>query len=491
MRLLVMRYPRFVLCCSGWIFVCAMLAVALPGAVPERRPVRIMAVGDSITAGAASFSVYRYPLWEKLFAAGYVVEFVGTQTSETRVGPLAHEGYGGKNVEFLAETVPAHFRSSPADVVLLHSGHNHSVEEAPIPGIVAATERLIDAFQDANPAVIVLVAQVIPAGKLPKYAYIPELNDALAAMVRRRDPTGRRVRLVDQASGFDWPTDTVDDHVHPNAQGAEKMATTWFAALREVLPPPPVAFAPRTVTYRRVDGVSLELSLFLPTTQPEGARRRPAVVFFFGGGWVHGTPIQFYPECAALAAAGCVAVSADYRRGVVGGGPPVAAVDDTQAALRWVRQHAEELGIDPNRIVAAGASAGGHLAMLAAWAEPAARPNALFLLYPILDTGPDGFGHAVWGGAFRDYSPLHRLVNSPCALPPMVIITGADDAAARAATAMAFQRTVLATGGACDLVVIPGGKHPLYAYREGGGPLREAVVARLLRFVEGDFATAH
>ncbi|MEI6195407.1 MAG: hypothetical protein WCS42_13865, partial [Verrucomicrobiota bacterium] len=53
-----------------------------------QRICRIMPVGDSITEGGATFSSYRYPLWERLFAAGYLVEFVGSRTSESRIGPL-------------------------------------------------------------------------------------------------------------------------------------------------------------------------------------------------------------------------------------------------------------------------------------------------------------------------------------------------------------------------------------------------------------------
>jgi lysophospholipase L1-like esterase len=208
------------------------LTTGLHAAEPP-RPGRIMAVGDSITAGADFFSCYRPLLAEKLRAAGFAVEFVGTQGTS----PLAHEGYGGKDTQYLANTLPDHFRAHPADIVLLHSGHNHSVEEQPVPGIVAATEQLIAAFRAVNPHVMVLLAQVIPAGKLPKYAYLPELNEALVALAARLDTPTQRVILVDQASGFDWRTDTVGDRVHPNARGAEKMAAAWFAALQPLLRP--------------------------------------------------------------------------------------------------------------------------------------------------------------------------------------------------------------------------------------------------------------
>lgn len=478
------------------------LALLLPGPVPGMAavtsgpPLRLMAVGDSITAGADFFSCYRYPLWEKLFAAGYVVEFVGTQASPTRVGPLAHEGYGGKNTEQLAQLVPEHFRAHPADIVLLHSGHNHTVEEQPGPGIVAATEKLIAAFRAVNPHVTVLLASVIPAGKLPKYSYLPALNTALAALAARLDTPGQRVMPVDQATGFDWRTDTVADHVHPNAQGAEKMAAVWFAALQNILPPPARAFAPRRLTYKTVGDSALQLHVFDPAPPPAAAagRGRPAIVFFFGGGWTHGTPVQFYPECAHFADHGYVAISADYRVASTHGTTPFESAADARDALRWVRTRAAELGVDPARIIGAGASAGGHLAAITALApEPAtgpapvagvsARPDALLLWYPVLDTSAAGHGHALLGGRYAELSPLHLLTAAPRALPPTLILAGTADPATPEQTVRAFQALAQNAGGRCEVVMFPGGGHPLYAYREGGGPLRTATLEAADRFL--------
>ncbi len=233
---------------AGLLLATATVAPRLH-ATEAVRVVRLMAVGDSITAGADHFSNYRYPLWEKLFAAGYRVEFEGTQHSESSVGPLAHEGYGGKNTEFLAKTVPDHFRAHPADIVLLHSGHNHSEEEHPVPGIIAATKQIISDFRAVIPHVTILLAQVIPSGKLPKYSYIPELNNALARLAAHLDRSDQRVMLVDQATGFDWVADTVADKVHPNARGAGKMAQRWFEALTKILPPPGNGITPpRSIT---------------------------------------------------------------------------------------------------------------------------------------------------------------------------------------------------------------------------------------------------
>ena len=432
-----------------------------------------MAVGDSITAGADFFSNYRYPLWEKLFSAGYLVEFTGTQTSATRIGPLAHEGYGGKNTEYLASTVPENFRSHPADIVLLHSGHNHSVEEHPVPGIIAATEKLINAFRAVNPQVTVLLAQVIPAGKLPKYSYLPELNAALAELAARLDRPGQRVVLVDQTAGFDWTTDTISDLVHPNAQGAEKMAQKWFAALRKILPPPAHTFAPKKITYREVGGKKLQLHVFDSPSPSRPKTKRPAILFFFGGGWTHGTPIQFYPECQHFADRGYVAISADYRIASTDHTSPFDSAEDAKAALAWVVVHADELGVDPARIIVAGASAGGHLAALCGLdrTQPT-RPAALLLWYPVLDTSPQGYGHAAIGARFAELSPLHLLAAQSHATPPTLIMVGDADKDTPEKTARAFQALLKKTDVRCEVVSFPGAGHPLYAYREGGEPLR-------------------
>lgn len=199
---------------------------------------RIMPIGDSITEGGSTFSVYRLPLGQKLKASGCAFEFVGSKSSPSPMGPLAHEGYGGKNAEFLAQVVPKNFEKKPADIVLIQAAHNHTVEEKPIPGILAATEAMITAFRKTNPKVIVLLAQPILSGKLPKYAYLPELGKEIPGFAKRLTTPDSPVIVVDEATGFDFQTDTISDKVHPNAAGAEKMAQRWFEALAKVIKTP-------------------------------------------------------------------------------------------------------------------------------------------------------------------------------------------------------------------------------------------------------------
>lgn len=200
--------------------------------------VTILPLGDSITAGRIS---YRYPLIERLEKEGYRVRFVGSRVSRMnpnfpQVKQLHHEGYGGKDVQFLAERIQSVYPEHPADIVLLHAGHNQFADRQPIPGVIASTREIIETLRKTNPKVTILLAQVIPSGKLPKYSYIPELNQELAKLGAELDTPAQRVVVVNQEEGFDWRVDTRDDRVHPNEQGAKKMADRWYEALVLLLP---------------------------------------------------------------------------------------------------------------------------------------------------------------------------------------------------------------------------------------------------------------
>jgi len=213
--------------------LCLCLACGLSAA--DATAYRIMAVGDSITQGGKTFATYRIPLAAKLQAAGVRFVFVGSQKTDTPQGPLWHEGYGGKNAEFLATILEAKLKANPANVLLLQAGHNHFIEEKPVAGIVAAHREMIATARRLNPKSIVFVAQVIPSGKLPKYSYIPDLNAALAGLVKELHRPEQPVYLVDLATGFDPAKDTIADLVHPNGAGAEKIAQRWSEALTKAL----------------------------------------------------------------------------------------------------------------------------------------------------------------------------------------------------------------------------------------------------------------
>ncbi|MCS0630283.1 alpha/beta hydrolase [Telluria mixta] len=114
------------------------------------------------------------------------------------------------------------------------------------------------------------------------------------------------------------------------------------------------------VTYVRRGAHDLKLDLYLPvagTTAP-----RPAIVFVHGGGWRTGVRANFAPMAIRMAERGYVAATISYRLSPEA--PYPAAIHDAKAAVRWVRAHAGEYGIDPGRIAIAGGSAGGQIAAL-------------------------------------------------------------------------------------------------------------------------------
>lgn len=467
----------------GCSILLGLFLAMLVTAEAEAKICRIMPVGDSITEGGKTFSNYRYPLWEKLFAAGYVVDYVGTRTSESRVGPLKHEGYGGKNAEFVAEMLEKNFPKHVADVVLIHAGHNHFSEEKPVAGIIAAHESMIRTARAANPRVIVLVAQVITSGKLPKYAYLTELNAEIEELASKLNTPQSPVVAVNMADGFDWRTDTIEDQVHPNATGASKMADKWFAALTNVLPEPEQTFHPEIIRYKQVNGVDLSLHVFRPAKSAT-AKPRPAIVFFFGGGWRHGTPIQFYPECAHFAARGFVAMSAEYRIATVHGTSPFESVADGKSAIRWIRQNAAKLGVDPKWIIAAGASAGGQVAAAAGIVpglenagedlSVSSRPDVLLLWYPVVDNGPQGYGTPDVKARYQEFSPFHNVGPH---VPPTLVLLGTKDKYLSVPRAKEFKSLIEQAGGQCELKLFPDRGHPVYNYRHGPSPLRKEALA--------------
>ena len=114
------------------------------------------------------------------------------------------------------------------------------------------------------------------------------------------------------------------------------------------------------VIYARPEGTALRMTLYLPRAESETPR--PAVALFHGGAWLIGTRQQVGWYARRLAEHGYVAATVSYRKLPKHGFP--ACVYDAKAAVRWLRVHAVELNIDPERIAASGHSAGGHLAMM-------------------------------------------------------------------------------------------------------------------------------
>ena len=427
----------------------------------------ILPIGDSITEGSEGhFESYLFPLWKKLYSAGYLVDFIGPRSTPTRIGPLRHFAFGGKNAEYLEERIDSIYRAYPADIVLLHSGHNHFNAEHPVPGILTAHRSMIRKIRAINPNVILFDAAVIPSGKLPKYDYILELNKGIRQLVKTEQ--SENVVFVDQTKSFDWKKHTIDDKVHPNAAGANQIAQVWFDAIRKHITPACDGYHPEIVTYKQAEPHALKLHIFQPSAP---AANRPAILFFFGGGWRNGTPLQFYRECAYYASLGMVAVAADYRISSVNQTTPFESFDDAKDVMRWLREHATEYGIDPQRIAVAGASAGGQLAAALGTIPPRPedelktdyRPNLLVLYYPVVDNSSRGYATEDMKKRFMEISPLHNI---SVTTPPTLFILGTKDTHIPIETGKHFREEMSSKGVYCELHLIEGAGHPIFEYRK-------------------------
>jgi acetyl esterase len=146
--------------------------------------------------------------------------------------------------------------------------------------------------------------------------------------------------------------------------------------------------------YKRTAEGDLTLHGFFPAAW-KATDARPVVVFFFGGGWKSGAYTQFVPQAEYFASRGLVALSADYRIESKHKTTPDVCVEDGKSAIRWVKANAAKLGIDPAKVIAAGGSAGGHVAACTALVDgfdagddpkgTSSVPAALLLFNPVLN----------------------------------------------------------------------------------------------------------
>ncbi len=250
---------------------------------------------------------------------------------------------------------------------------------------------------------------------------------------------------------------------------------------------PPVMPGANEETYKTVGDTRLKLYVFQPPDAKPGDKRA-AIVFFFGGGWTSGSPRQFLPQCKYLAQRGMVAIAADYR---VASRHQVKAVDcvrDAKSAIRYVRTNATRLGVDPDRIAAAGGSAGGHLAAacgtISGLDEPnedahiSSKPNAIILFNPAVVLAPvDGLEidkqrlaglDDRLGVAPRELSPYHHIT---AGAPPTVIFHGKADKVVPYATVEAFTKAMQEAENKCVLHGYDGAGHGFFNYDRGDNQL--------------------
>jgi lysophospholipase L1-like esterase len=220
--------------------------VVLPAAprAEASSPVRIMAIGDSITearAGTAGSPSYRSGLWTKLRAQGKTnIDFVGNK-SGVYGGSVGgswdkdHAGHWGWRADEIlngrggAGKLAQWAAAARPDVALVHLGTNDIIQGQSSDSTVAELGRVIDTLRAANPRVKVVVAKVIPSKDAAVRSRLNAFNTRIPAMVKAKSTSASPVVVVDQAAGYSpsWNY----DKVHPGAKGQDHLAFRFAKAL--------------------------------------------------------------------------------------------------------------------------------------------------------------------------------------------------------------------------------------------------------------------
>jgi arylsulfatase A-like enzyme/acetyl esterase/lipase len=274
--------------------------------------------------------------------------------------------------------------------------------------------------------------------------------------------TGKAAKAKANSEG-EKPADTGSQA--PAKQGATNQAIQKSAADRGTQAEP----GDRMFVYKKVGDQNLRLWVRMPPETKPG-EHRPAAVFFHGGGWVGGPLFQFKDLSSHLASRGMVAVQVEYRfipRGDAG--PPLVCIQDARSAMRWVRAHAAELGIDPQRIAAGGGSAGGHLAAFVSMVDGCDDPqddlavspkgNAQLLFNPVFDNSPGGYGSERMGERWLDFSPAQHI---SAATPPAIVFLGTQDKLVPVKALETFASGMKQAGVRCETRFYEGRDHGFF-----------------------------
>lgn len=263
---------------------------------------------------------------------------------------------------------------------------------------------------------------------------------------------------------------------------------------------PPEIDGATVEVYKTVGDVELQVWIFTHSKH-KPSHSAPAIVFFFGGGWNGGSPSQFENQAKYLAARGMVAVLVDYRVRSRQGVKVHSCVSDAKSAIRWVRANADRLGVDPDRIVSSGGSAGGHLAasvgVLPEYDEPdedssvSSVPNASALFNPALVLAPvEGLPpipeermkslRTRMGVEPETLSPFHNLRKG---IVPTIIFHGTDDKTVPFSSAKAYYEKTKQLGNRCELVAYEGAGHGFFNHGGSNNTYYSDTLMRLDAFL--------
>jgi lysophospholipase L1-like esterase len=213
-------------------------------------PVKIMPVGDSITEGKYTQGGYRKPLLDLLKSNGYSVTFVGKEDNGEPANDTGfskgmdnpnHEGYGSARIGMLlgggttekhtALPIKTSLANNNPDVVLIMLGTNDIFGITATDKMKQTMEKLVSTIFEANPNITVVLASIVPIGKIPaRDADVDAYNAVLPGIVDEQKALNHKIVFADIHSVVGL-SDLSGDKVHPSAQGYKKMAGLWYSVL--------------------------------------------------------------------------------------------------------------------------------------------------------------------------------------------------------------------------------------------------------------------
>ncbi|RSL92417.1 hypothetical protein CEP52_013832 [Fusarium oligoseptatum] len=200
-------------------------------AIAKGVELRVLPIGDSITWGARSSDEngYRKYLWDRLAQLENKVDFVGMGYDNRRMSDPDHEGHRGKVIDEISTLSSVGISAAP-NIVLLHAGTNDMNKPVDPEGAPARLKNLINKILKVSPKAVVLVCQLVPSTKLQTtQPRIKAFNDAIPSLVEELKNEGKRVIMVSMNDALELSD--IDDDLHPNDEGYEKMAVEFTKAI--------------------------------------------------------------------------------------------------------------------------------------------------------------------------------------------------------------------------------------------------------------------
>lgn len=245
--------------------------------------------------------------------------------------------------------------------------------------------------------------------------------------------------------------------------------------------------------FKIVDNDTLKVHWYAAESQDK--KSTGAIAFFFGGGWRGGSHTHFQRQALYFSQRGLTTFLFEYRVDSRHNTSPVECVKDARSALRFLKQNHSIFNINPQKIIASGGSAGGHIVAATGTLHSVNEstddlsidptPAAMVLFNPVFDNGPNGYHgpnvkdlmeedfrchctsyqipNGKWSSLFKErfkeLSPFHNISNQT---PPSLVMFGSQDHLVPVATAESFQEQMKQFNNICQLIIFEGAKHGFF-----------------------------